>query len=95
MLPTDFEELDEFLWRTASEVLRKQEPGLIERRTLERVFDSKLALTKKIFAADKGQLQARISEQLLALGSNAKEFTLAGRCSYRAGRPKASDCAVR
>ena len=61
----------------ASEVLRKQEPGLIERRTLERVFDSKLALTKQIFAADKGQLQARVSEQLLALGSNAKEFTLA------------------
>jgi energy-coupling factor transporter ATP-binding protein EcfA2 len=75
--PDRVEELDAFLWSAASDALRTQEPGLIERRMLERVFASKLTLINKIFATEKAQLDAKVNEELFRLSVDPQAFTLA------------------
>lgn len=75
--PDRIDDLDEFLWRTTAEALKKARPFLQTRGALEQIFSSRLALIRTIFGADPARMDDKVNEELFALASNTKEFTIA------------------
>jgi hypothetical protein len=75
--PDQLTDLDNFLWRSAAEAMRSNEPNLEKRAMLEKLFDKRLGLIREIYGEDSQHFETKYAEELFKLASDNREFSTA------------------